>query len=150
MFIFYLANWKDFLKKLLCEAFPSFRWKDFLKWAPTWDLTSDYKKLVQYFQACPMSIVWEKPAEQETKLTEQEENCWRGDKNLLNRINQNKLTNKRREKLLKRRKNLLNRWGLMALTTVGNGDKAPSTHVGKVIDVRPPIQLGFSSLSNHL
>ena len=24
------------------------------------------------------------------------------------------------------------RWGLMALTTVGNGDKAPSTHVGKV------------------
>merc|ERR1719458_1019942 len=24
-------------------------------------------------------------------------------------------------------------WGLMALTTVGNGDKAPSTHVGKLI-----------------
>ena len=38
----------------------------------------------------------------------------------------------------------------MALTTVGNGDKAPSTHVGKVIiDVTPQIQFGFLCLSNH-
>ena len=37
----------------------------------------------------------------------------------------------------------------MALTTVGNGDKAPSTHVGKVIvDVTHQIQFGFLSLSN--